>query len=75
MAANFRCIRNTGATTTCTKSLLCMKNTRPIDGRQHSAVQVGPDKLEVVASFCNMGEMLSAGGRCEITVTTRVKTA
>ena len=40
-----------------------------------SEVQVGPDKLEVVASFCYLGDMLSAGGSCEITVTTRVKTA
>ena len=36
---------------------------------------VGPDKLEVVASFCYLGDMLSGGGGCEITVTTRVKTA
>ena len=38
-------------------------------------VQVGPDKLEVVASFCYLGDMLSAGGGCEMAVTTRVKTA
>ena len=25
-------------------------------------VQVGPDKLEVVPSFCYLGDMLSAGG-------------
>ena len=37
--------------------------------------QVGPDKLEVVASFCYLGDMLSAGRGCEIAVTTRVKTA
>ena len=36
-----------------------------------SEIHVGPDKLEVVA----LGDMLSAGGGCEITVTTRVKTA
>ena len=40
-----------------------------------SGVQVGPDKLEVVASFCYLGDILSAGGGCEIAVTTRVKTA
>ena len=40
-----------------------------------SEVQVGPDKLEVVASFCYLGDMLSAGGGCEMAVTTRVKTA
>ena len=32
-------------------------------------------KLEVVASFCYLGDMLSAGGGCEMAVTTRVKTA
>ena len=52
-----------------------MGNSSPIDGRQQSEVQVGPDKLEVVASFCYLGDMLSAGRGCEITVTTRVKTA
>ena len=52
-----------------------MGKARPIDGRPQSEVQVGPDKLEVVASFCCLGDMLSAGGGCEITVTTRVKTA
>ena len=52
-----------------------MGNARPIDGRPQSEVQVGPDKLEVVASFCYLGDMLSAGGGCEMVVTTRVKTA
>ena len=33
----------------------------------------GPDKLEVVASFCYLGDMLSAGGGCELAVTTCVK--
>ena len=52
----------------------CMGNARPIDGRPQSEVQVGPDKLEVVASFCYLGDMLAAGGGCEMAVTTRVKT-
>ena len=43
--------------------------------RSQSEVQVRPDKLEVVASFCYLGDMLSAGEGCEITVTTRGKTA
>ena len=53
-----------------------MGNARPIDARPQSEVQVGPDKLEVVhvASFYYLGDMLSAGGGCEITVTTHVKT-
>ena len=42
---------------------------------EQNEVQVGPDKLEVVASFCYLGDMLSAGGGCEIAVTTCVKTA
>ena len=53
----------------------CMGNARPIDSRPQNEVQVGPDKLEVVASFCNLFDMPSAGGGCEIFVTTCVKTA
>ena len=52
-----------------------MGNARPIDGRPQSEVQVGPDKLEVVASFCYLGDMHFAGGGCEMAVTTCVKTA
>ena len=48
---------------------------RPLDGRLQKEVQVGPDKLEVVASFCYLGDMLSATGGCELSTTTRVKTA
>ena len=53
----------------------CMGNACSIDGRPQNEVQVGPDKLEVVASFWYLDDMLSAGGGCEIAVTTRVKTA
>ena len=52
-----------------------MGNARPIDGRPQSEVQVRPDKLEVVDSFCYLGDMLYAGRGCEIRVNTRVKTA
>ena len=52
-----------------------MGNARPIDGRPQNEVQVGPEWLEVLVSFCYLGEMLSAGGGCEIAVTTCVKTA
>ena len=48
---------------------------RPLDGRPQREVQVGPDKLEVVASFCYLGDMLSAAGCCELLITTRMKTA
>ena len=53
----------------------CQGNARPFDGRQQKEVQVGPDKLEVVASFCYLGDMLSAAGGCELSTTTHVKTA
>ena len=53
----------------------CQGTARPLDGRPQSEVQVGPDKLEVVASFCYLGDMLSAAGGCELSITTRVKTA
>ena len=46
----------------------------PLDGRPQREVQVGPDKLEVVSSFCYQGDMLSAAGGCELSTTTRVKT-
>ena len=52
-----------------------MGNAHPIDDRPQNEVQVGPERLEVVASFCYLGDMLSAVGGCEIAVTTRVKTA
>ena len=48
---------------------------RPLDGRPQREVKVGPDKLEVAASFCYLGDMLSAAGGCELSTTTRVKTA
>ena len=52
----------------------CKGTARPLDGRPQKEVQVRPDKLEVVASFCYLGAMLSAAGGCEFSTTTRVKT-
>ena len=43
----------------------------PLDGRPQREVQVGQDKLEVVAVFCYLGDMLSAGGSCELSTTRR----
>ena len=37
----------------------CQGTACPLDGRPDREVQVGPDKLEVVASFCYLGDMLS----------------
>ena len=53
----------------------CQGTARPLDGRPQKEVRVGPDKLEVVASFCYLGDMLSAAGGCELSTTTYVKTA
>ena len=47
---------------------------RPLDDRKQREVQVGPDKLALLASFCYLGDMLSAAGGCELSTTTRVKT-
>ena len=53
----------------------CQGSACPLDGRPQREVQVGSDKLEVVASFCYLGDMLSAAGGCELSTTTCVKTA
>ena len=53
----------------------CQGTAHPLDGRPHREVKVGPVKLEVVASFCFLGDMLSAAGGCELPTTTCVKTA
>ena len=48
----------------------CQGTARLLDGRPQKEVQVGPDKLELVASFCYLGDMLSAAGGCELSTTT-----
>ena len=53
----------------------CQGTACPLDGRPQREVQVGLDKLEVVASFCYLGDMLSAADGCELSTTTHVKTA
>ena len=50
----------------------CKGTARPLDGRPQREVQVGPDKLEMEASFCYLGDMLSAAGGCELSTTTHV---
>ena len=60
---------------TLTTGTRCQGTAGPLDGRPQKEVQVGPDKLEVVASFCYLGDMLSAAGGCELSTTTRVKIA
>ena len=51
----------------------CKGTAYPLDGRPQRE-QVGSDKLEVVASFCYLGDMLSAASGCEFSTTTHTKT-
>ena len=43
----------------------CTGQARPIDGRLMTEVTVGREKLEVVPSFCCLGDCLSSDGGCE----------
>ena len=53
----------------------CLGTLRAIDEREVSEVEVGNEKLEVVPEFCYLGDMLSAGGGCELAAITRCKCA
>ena len=53
----------------------CLGTARAIDGRQSLAVEVGNKKLEVVPEFCYLGDMLSAGGGCELAAITHCECA
>ena len=53
----------------------CLGTARAIDEREVSEVEVGNEKLEVVPEFCYLGDMLSAGGGCELAVITHCKCA
>ena len=48
---------------------------RAIDERQSLEVEVGNEKLEVVPEFCYLGDMLSAGGGCELAAIRHCKCA
>ena len=50
---NFRCTR-------------CFGTARPVDGRLVKKVMIGDENLEVIPEFCYLGDMLSAGGECEL---------
>ena len=52
----------------------CQGTAHTLDGRPQREVQAGPGKLEVVASYCYLRDMLSATGGCELSTITRVKT-
>ena len=53
----------------------CQGQTRPIDGRPVTQVDVDGTLLDVEASFCYLGDMLSAGGGCSLAIITRCYTA
>ena len=48
---------------------------RLLDGRPQKEVQVGPDKLEMVARFWYLGDMLSVTSGCKLSTTICMKTA
>ena len=50
----------------------CKGTARPIDGRPHNEWLLMQDKkLDVVDSFCYLGDMVGAGGGCDLSVITR----
>ena len=53
----------------------CLGTARAIDEIQSLEVEVGNEKLEVVPEFYYLGDMLSAGGGCELAAITRCKCA
>ena len=53
----------------------CQGTAHCLEDRPQREDQVQPDKLEVVASFCYLGDMFSAADGCELSTTTCVKTA
>ena len=53
----------------------CLGTARPVDGRLVKEVMIGNEKLEVVPEFCCLGDMLSAGGGCELASIARCKCA
>ena len=53
----------------------CQGTACPIDGRPINEVFVDEVKMDVVPSFCYLGDMLSAGGGCDLAVTTRCSVA
>ena len=49
----------------------CQGTACGLDDRPQRKVQVEPIELEVVATSCNLGDMLSAADGCELSITTR----
>ena len=54
----------------------CKGTARPIDGRPHNEwLLVQDKKLDVVDSFCYLGDTIGAGGGCDFSVITRIRSA
>ena len=53
----------------------CLGTARPIDGRTVKEVKVDDEKLDAFPELCYLGDMISAGGGCELAVVTRCKCA
>ena len=53
----------------------CLGTARPIDVRPCTEVHIGGDLVEVVDSFCYLGDMLCAGGGCERAIVARTRAA
>ena len=53
----------------------CKGKSRDIDGRPLTKVTVDDVDLDVVPSFCYLGDMLSAGGGCDLAIKARCRSA
>ena len=53
----------------------CLGAARPIDNRPMVDFSIGDDVLEVVDSFCYLGDSICAGGGCQRAITTRIRCA
>ena len=53
----------------------CLGTARPIDSRPFTEVSLDGEDLEVVASFCYLGDMTDAGGGCNLSVVNRTRVA
>ena len=71
MAASTGCTRNAVGSSAWQRTLITDVHSArevhaPWTADHRGKSQVGPDKLEVVASFCYLGDMLSAANGCEL---------
>ena len=50
----------------------CLGRAKPIDPRVKKEIYLDGEKLDVVSSFCYLGDSQSPGGGCEVSTATRV---